>query len=242
MGRKAYTYIGERFGRLVVTSTYRENKRTYATVICDCGVKKDTRLDGLQSGATVSCGCYSKEQTSQLNKSHGMYKTKTYSSWDKMKARCNNPEYADYYSHITYDKSWELFENFYKDMGDRPEGTSLDRVDNSKGYCKDNCLWRSSSYQSKNQRKRLVDLSSSKYKGVGLDRRYLECFFFSVTKDYKTLRLHTNKDEILAAKYFNFCTKFLYGDTVTLNPVNDLEITVSEAERLQSKLDEIFFT
>lgn len=240
MRRKASTYIGETFGRLTILDVKRENRRTYAIVKCSCGNVKDTRLDGLQSGAVVSCGCHSLEQTTALNRSHGMYKTPTYRSWSKMKRRCNDKEYEEYYADVNYDKSWESFEDFLKDMGERPDGCTLDRVDNSKGYFKENCLWRSNSYQLKNQRKRCQSTSSSKYKGVCHDKRYNGCYSFSVTKDYKTLRVNTNKDEIKAAMFFNFCTKYLYGDNVELNDVDDLKITVEDAEYLQQRMDKVF--
>lgn len=62
-----------------------------------------------------------------------------------MKTRCSNektPNYANYGGRgIAYDPAWESFEQFLHDMGKRPEGTSLDRIDNDKGYCKDNCRW-----------------------------------------------------------------------------------------------------
>ncbi|UUW39817.1 putative HNH endonuclease II [Vibrio phage VPMCC14] len=240
MRRKASTYIGEVFGRLVILDVKREDKRTYAIVKCSCGKVKDTRLDGLQSGAVVSCGCHSLEQTTALNRTHGMYKTPTYKSWNKMKSRCNNEEYEEYYSNISYDESWECFENFLNDMGERPEGCTLDRVDNSLGYFKGNCLWRSNSYQMKNQRKRQASSAYSVYKGVSYDKRYNGCYSFSVTKDYKTLRINTNKDEIKAAMFFNFCTKYLYGDNVELNDVDDLKITVEDARYLQKRMDRIF--
>lgn len=242
MRRNASTYVGERFGKLVITATYRENRRTYVVVVCDCGVTKSTRLDGLQSGATVSCGCHSLTQTSLLNKKHGMYNTPTYRSWDKMKRRCTNAEYEEYYSNISYEEDWEVFENFLRDMGERPEGCTLDRVDNSKGYSKDNCMWRSASYQLKNQRKRLKGYTYSDYKGVSFDHRYKGSYTFSVTKDYKTLRGSTGNDEIKAAMYFNFCTKWLYGDQVELNDVNDLLLKVAEADVLCDKLQAKFDT
>lgn len=73
-----------------------------------------------------------------------------------MKARCNNANRADsknYFGRgISYCASWESFENFLADMGNAPERLSLDRIDNSKGYSKNNCRWATSAQQNLNKR------------------------------------------------------------------------------------------
>ena len=70
---------------------------------------------------------------------HGMYGTPTYKSWANMKDRCGKK--GCYEENITYCKEWEDFRNFYRDMGERPKGTSLDRIDPFGNYCKENCRW-----------------------------------------------------------------------------------------------------
>jgi hypothetical protein len=83
-----------------------------------------------------------------------MRNTKTYAIWMGMKMRCRGfSSSAKYYAekNISYCADWEYFENFLKDMGERPEGTSLDRIDNSKGYSKQNCRWASATTQSENR-------------------------------------------------------------------------------------------
>lgn len=94
---------------------------------------------------------------------------KAYSSWYNMKDRCNNPNNpkAHLYSQkgITYDPKWETFEGFLKDMGERPEETSLDRIDGNKGYYKENCRWADSHTQATNtKRNRGCVYDTSKYR------------------------------------------------------------------------------
>lgn len=87
---------------------------------------------------------------------HGMIGTRVYESWIRMKERCRNPKNVGYHDYggrgITYCESWENFINFYKDMGDRPKGKTLDKIDNNKGYCKENCRWSTPKEQANNRK------------------------------------------------------------------------------------------
>jgi hypothetical protein len=94
---------------------------------------------------------------------HGMTGTKLYDSWKGMRARCSNPSHISYKNYggrgISVCNEWQDFENFYADMGDRPEGATLERIDNDKGYSKDNCKWASWSENNRNRRSiRIVEL------------------------------------------------------------------------------------
>lgn len=87
---------------------------------------------------------------------HGMTNTGSYRSWACMKSRCNNKNAANYKYYggrgISYDESWESFLGFYNDMGERPHCKSLDRIDNEKGYSKENCKWSHPIEQANNTR------------------------------------------------------------------------------------------
>lgn len=87
---------------------------------------------------------------------HGMHSTPTYKSWQAMKQRCSNPNAPDFVRYgargISYDPAWEDFENFYRDMGDRPEGCSLERKDNDGNYDRVNCKWETPHKQTRNRR------------------------------------------------------------------------------------------
>lgn len=85
-------------------------------------------------------------------------KTKTYNSFRGMRERCNNPNNKEFIRYggrgIAVCDRWESFKNFLEDMGERPDGTTLDRIDNNKGYYKENCRWVDMTTQARNQRVR----------------------------------------------------------------------------------------
>lgn len=103
---------------------------------------------------------------------HGYFGTKTYRVWANMKTRCQNPNspvYARYGAKgITVCPRWQLFENFLADMGEVPEGLTLDRVDGSKGYSPENCRWATLRQQSWNRKTHSVNISG--VKGVRKER------------------------------------------------------------------------
>lgn len=235
-GRKnvlAKDRVGQRYGRLVVISVERKGRRTYATCLCDCGNSFYSRVDALQSGSTVSCGCFMRENAAQLNKSHGMSDTKIYKIWDGIVQRCTNPNHSSYpeYKDRGMCDEWRYsFENFYRDMGEPPPKTSIDRIDNNKGYSKENCRWVCASVQGKNTSKKCKDTAISKYKGVGKDKRAKTTsgYFFRVMKNGKAVSKYC-ETEIQAAAYFNYCTMVLYDEPVLLN---DVDYTISSSEKL----------
>lgn len=97
---------------------------------------------------------------------HGMCYSYTYRSWQNARDRCNNPNNPAYKKYggrgITVCDKWNNFENFVKDMGERPNGMSLDRINNDKGYSKENCRWANAVLQSNNRR------NIKKYKGKSM--------------------------------------------------------------------------
>ncbi len=120
---------------------------------CDCGNEELTlvRTNNLQSGNTSSCGCVGEES----RKTHGMSNTRTYQIHEGMLRRCK-PHLADDFPYhagkgIKVCEEWRTFENFFADMGECPEGMSLDRIDVNGDYCKDNCRWATNSVQGYNK-------------------------------------------------------------------------------------------
>lgn len=142
---------GKRFGMLTAVR-FVPDKSSFSKFecICDCGTKKIVMAQSLIRGATVSCGCFAKKEASARNLKHGENMGKkgrspTYSSWASMMMRCewgNHPTYERYGEKgIRVCERWFEFENFKQDMGERPIGYSIDRIDNTKGYSKENCRW-----------------------------------------------------------------------------------------------------
>lgn len=154
--------VGDTFGRLIVLEESGKNKTGVRiwNCLCSCGNEKLVLQNSLVTGNTKSCGCLKKEQASKTRTTHGMHKTKMYKSWVNMKSRCDNNKDKGYKNYggrgIGYDSTWESFEVFLEDMGERPTGLTLDRIDNDKGYSKENCHWVTQKEQSRNRRSNVI--------------------------------------------------------------------------------------
>ncbi len=144
---------GHIYGRLTVISYAGNDGKTNSlwNCVCLCGNKKIARSSFLRRGEIRSCGCLQREFVT----THSMTGTPEYRSWNSMKARCFNKKSFLYNRYgargITVCNEWiNSFEQFYHDMGHRPKGTSIDRIDNNKGYFKENCRWATSKQQNRN--------------------------------------------------------------------------------------------
>lgn len=131
---------------------------------CDCGQEKEVAALLLKSGNSKSCGCLQKELVTARNKTilvkHGRSISPEYVTWKSMRSRCfsaSNPSYPDYGGRgIGIEARWagkHGFENFFADMGLRPNGTSLDRIDVNGHYGPLNCRWATPAKQAQNRRK-----------------------------------------------------------------------------------------
>ena len=162
MGRPVKNLTGIRVGRLIVIKQVGFSKQHNALWLCkcDCGNEKVIVSSSLVTGDSQSCGCYMKDKSIEAHLTHGCSGkniTPEYSSWSGMKERCLNKKHMGFYSYggrgITICDEWiNSFETFLRDMGIRPKGTSLDRIDVNGNYCKENCRWATPREQRRNTR------------------------------------------------------------------------------------------
>ena len=151
---------GKTFGRWTILSPAEpkgKRRRSFWKCECLCGVIKEVSQISLRRGASKSCGCLRIDNLSETLTKHGMSFTKEYQAWRDMKDRCKNPNNKHYKHYggrnIQVCQRWaENFQNFYNDLGEKPEGTSLDRLDPDGNYEPGNVMWRSFKKQTDNRR------------------------------------------------------------------------------------------
>lgn len=169
-----------RFGLYTVIGGGRySDKARYAKCRCDCGVVRDVETSKLLSGRSTRCkDCAKVNPARATSVTHGLTKSPEHRAWSSMKYRCTNPNahnWADYGGRgiEVCDRWMASFESFYADMGPRPDGCSLDRIDNSKGYYPDNCRWANDKQQAHNRRgSRIVEYDGELVAVAELERRF----------------------------------------------------------------------
>jgi hypothetical protein len=159
--------VGQRYSKLTVIERNGSKKRKAAWLcLCDCGNQTTVAGIDLRRGETRSCGCGAR-QGATLRHGHARHGavSLTYIAWQAMVKRCEYPRHHNFHNYggrgVTIDPRWRLgdgkrsgFECFLADMGPRPFGLSLDRVDNDKAYSPENCRWTTRIGQARNRRPR----------------------------------------------------------------------------------------
>ncbi len=158
MPRKTIVTQGQRFGNLTAIQPLPPlHGKSIWHFKCDCGKDISARLAHVCSGSTKSCGCYLKQWAINKFTKHARSHTTEYNIWSSIKQRCTNQKHK-YYEHyggrgIRICKEWEhSFENFLRDVGPRPKGLTLDRINNNGNYEPTNCRWASYKEQRANSR------------------------------------------------------------------------------------------
>lgn len=212
--KKISVTVGETLGKLTIISDEGNTSgHRVVSLSCDCGSSVfQARYESFKSGHTKSCGCLQRQAATNLKLTHGMVRTPVYRSWQQMLERCRNPNSPGYENYggrgISYPDDWNRFENFYEDLGDRPEKTTLDRIDVNGNYSKENCRWSDLTIQSHNRRKQ--EGCTSQYVGVYFDKR--KSLWVSRLHYYKEVVFsETFTSEVEAAKAYDEACFEYYG-------------------------------
>jgi len=145
---------GIKHSKLLPIDSTHKNGRIYWNCVCDCGNITTVQSSKIRSGHTKSCGCL----VGSEREFHGKSGEKIYRVWASIRDRCINKNCHQYERYggrgITICKEWEeSFVSFLDDMGYRPSDKhQIDRIDNDKGYCKENCHWVTRSTNQQNMR------------------------------------------------------------------------------------------
>lgn len=165
--------------------------------VCDCSGTKTANSYSLKTGKIKSCGCLHVESITR----HGLSRSPEYRAWGKMKDRCLNESckaYKDYGGRgIKISSDWMSFEKFFSDIGKRPSSQfSIERIDNNKGYSRENCRWATKLAQMNNTRRNVtVRYNGSDYTVAQLSR---ETGVNRNTLDYRIFKLGMTAEQAVS--------------------------------------------
>lgn len=167
---KRLELTGKKFGRLTILKRFwvKDKQSMYCQCECDCGKIIKIRSNDVVYGKTKSCGCFRSEYVTKKNFKHGhtylkngkTFQSGIYQVWAGMIQRCTNKKSHAYKYYgargITVCKRWTKFKCFLEDMGERPDGMTIERKNNNGDYEPGNCCWATDAEQNRNQRKNII--------------------------------------------------------------------------------------
>lgn len=232
MAKRTLELEGSIFGLLVVlyrSEDYRTSKKWACE--CRCGQIHNVTHAALKAGVK-SCGCSTKQLLSAAKVRHkGCIDGKSapeYQSYIAMMHRCYNKNRACWERYggkgiIVSEARWlkespEGYLNFLEDMGQRPENTTLDRVDSEGNYCKENCRWSDKRTQAYNTKRVKNKGNTSVYRGVCLGRGIKNPWVARIGNGLGGYEwLGSFGTELEAAKAYNQRAVEIYGENAILN-------------------------
>lgn len=154
--------IGKLCGQLtIIGQATDQGKQKRYLCLCSCGNTKTVQHSHLHSGHTKSCGCLKTKSIIDRLTTHGHSFSTTYKAWQNMKIRCNNKSHKSWPDYggrgITVCGCWSRsFKSFLTDMGQKPDGMELDRINNDGNYEQGNCRWTTHSINTRNRRSNVL--------------------------------------------------------------------------------------
>lgn len=179
---------GQQFGSLTVTSlSHKRNYVAYWECLCDCGTVKVIRGDHLRYGRVITCAgpAHRFLHPEDANTKHPLYAT-----WCGMIKRCS-VKHSDSYKYygakgISVCTRWRTFSNFVHDMGERPKGHTLNRIDNSKNYGPGNCVWSSKYDQANNKSSNIpVTIGDNTFPSLSTAARYYKISYDTIRNRHR---------------------------------------------------------
>ena len=190
---------GDRIGALVVVSEAGRSRCNHKLWLCkcDCGNECVKQSNNLRFSPNPSCGCIASAVWSSSASTHGMRSSPEYSSWMAAKSRCHNPDSKDYHRYggrgISMCDEWRnSFQAFYRDMGDRPAGKTLERLDSDGDYERENCTWATPEQQARNRRRSIYVSWQGERKHLSVVADELGISYGAAYQRYKRGRLYGN--------------------------------------------------